>query len=159
MVKYHPVSFHFQVSPRLIAGYPYRYVPEFNLTEDIKFQSVSGLNVQVETEKYYENGQNQYPQVLAKKVNYPDLVLTRGIYLPSQSGFTVWCQKAFENMIISPINLSIQLLNEEHQVLMLWDVQFAWPKEWKIADLNAERGEVLIETLVLNYNRFQFKMP
>ena len=35
-------------------------------------------------------------------------------------------------------------------------IMHAWPKNWKIGELNAERGEVLIETLELNYNYFEF---
>ena len=34
-----------------------------------------------------------------------------------------------------------------------------WPKGWKMGELNAEKGEILIETLELNYNRFEFKDP
>ena len=46
----------------------------------------------------------------------------------------------------------IKLLNEEHQPLMHWTINNVWPRSWKIGELNAERGEVLIETLELNYN-------
>lgn len=158
MVDYHPVSFHFRVSPELLINYPYRFTPSFK-GDDIKFQSVSGLNVQLETESYNENGENGFPHILAKKAKYPDLVLKRGVFRPGESGFTTWCKKAFEDMIISPINLTIELLNEEHNILMFWDVKWAWPKEWKVGDLNAEKGEILIETLVLSYNRFELKTP
>ena len=40
---------------------------------------------------------------------------------------------------------------------MTWNVHRAWPKNWKIADLNADKGEVVIETFELNYNYFTFK--
>jgi len=42
---------------------------------------------------------------------------------------------------------------------MKWVVIHAWPKNWKLGEFNAERSEVLIETLELNYNRFEFVTP
>lgn len=158
MIDYHPVSFHFRVwaEPDFVE-YPQDGSTIYFRDEDIKFQSVSGLNVQVETETFNENGENGFQHVLAKKATYPDLVLKRGIYRPNESGFTDWCKKAFEELKIAPINLMIELLDEKHNTLMYWKVIWAWPKSWSIADLNAERGEILIETLELHYNRFEFK--
>ena len=49
--------------------------------------------------------------------------------------------------------VTIDLLGEDHQPLMTWTVTNVWPRSWRIAELNAERGEILIETLELNYNR------
>ena len=59
-------------------------------------------------------------------------------------------------MKIEPINLDIVLLNENHEPLMKWKVIHAWPVSWKFGELNAEKSEVLLETLELNYNRFEF---
>ena len=42
---------------------------------------------------------------------------------------------------------------------MKWTINNVWPRSWKIAELNAESGEVLIETLELNYNRLIFQTP
>ena len=61
-----------------------------------------------------------------------------------------------QKLPVQPINLEIQLLNEKHEALMKWNVIHAWPKAWKFGELNAEKSEVLIETLELNYNRFEF---
>jgi hypothetical protein len=40
---------------------------------------------------------------------------------------------------------------------MYWVVNNVWPRSWKMGELNAERGEVLLETLELNYNKLLFK--
>lgn len=158
MINYHPVSFHFAVSPeQRRVNYPQDGSVISFSGEDIKFQSVSGLNVQLETETFNENGENGFPHILPKKAKYSDLILKRGIYRPGESGFTDWCKKAFEELKIAPINLIIQLLNEEHEVLLYWKVIWAWPKSWEVTDLNAERGEILIETLKLSYNRYELK--
>jgi phage tail-like protein len=61
---------------------------------------------------------------------------------------------------LKPLKLvSVELLDENHQVLLKWDLEHVWPRSWKVAELNAERSEVLIETLELNFNRLSFKNP
>ena len=88
------------------------------------------------------------------------LTLKRGILKPGKSGLTDWCIDTFNNLKIVPLGVVIvELLDENHNVLLKWDVNHVWPKSWKVAELNAERGEVLIETLELNFNRFILKNP
>ena len=48
--------------------------------------------------------------------------------------------------------VTIKLLGEENKPLMTWTATNVWPRSWKMGELNAERGVVLIETLELNYN-------
>ena len=140
---------------------------------DARFQSVSGLEVQLETETLKEGGENRFEHVLPVRTKYPDLILKRGLISPETgSELTKWCKKAFdqfgyngfdlkkenkENLPVRPINLVVQLLNEKHEPLMQWKVIHAWPKAWKFGELNAEKSEVLIETLELNYNYFEFQ--
>ena len=137
---------------------------------DARFQSVTGLEVQLETETLKEGGENRFEHVLPVRTKYPDLILKRGLISPETgSELTKWCKKAFDqfgfngfdlknkkNLPVQPINLEVQLLNEEHEALMKWKIIHAWPKAWKFGELNAEKSEVLIETLELNYNRFEF---
>ncbi len=42
---------------------------------------------------------------------------------------------------------------------MKWEIIHAWPKKWKFGELNAERSEVLVETIEFNYNFFKFVEP
>lgn len=142
MVDYQTVNFHFKV--------------EFNLGKDydVRFQSVSGLDSTLETESIKEGGENRFEHVIPLRRKYGPLVLKRGLLKPSDSGLTEWIQKAFEHEKVEPIeSLTIKLLNEEHKPLMYWTVNNVWPRSWKIGELNAMQGEILIETLELNYNR------
>ncbi|WP_020598753.1 phage tail protein [Spirosoma panaciterrae] len=128
---------------------------------DARFQSVTGLEAQIETETVKEGGVNGFEHTLPGRRKYSDLVLKRGLLTPEASSeLTKWCLKAFEQLEVQPINLEVALLgegDERPQTLCLWKVIHAWPKSWKMGELNAERGEVLIETLELSYNRFEFK--
>ena len=146
---YQITSFHFQVTFHGLKKFK-----EKNEKDDIRFQSVSGLNVQYDTESYKEGGENRFEHVIPVRTKYSDLVLKRGIFQPGESVLTQWCINAFDNMKFKPINLSVELLDENHNTLLNWEVIHAYPKNWKLADFNAEKGEVLIETFELSYNYY-----
>lgn len=168
--QYQHVGFHFAVSFNgLQQGYD---------SVDARFQSVSGLDVQIQTETIKEGGENNFEHNVPTRRKYTDLVLKRGIFSPQDGSIiTKWCLNAFEKfelnqkkegnnkandamkMAILPIDLDVALLDENHKVLFKWKVIHAWPKHWKMGELNAERSEVLIETIELNYNRFEFSNP
>ena len=65
---YPPVGFHFKVE----------FVNLGN-NNDTRFQSVSGLNVEFETETFKEGGENRFEHKLPVRTKYPDLSLKRGI--------------------------------------------------------------------------------
>lgn len=158
---YQTVGFHFAVSFK---------TKDFQAL-DARFQSVSGLNAQIETERLKEGGENRYTHELPARRKFSDLVLKRGVLSPEVgSKITEWCINAFQHfgqadqnspkrLFIEPVNLEIVLLNEDHEALMKWKVIHAWPKAWKFGDLHAEKSEVLIETLELHYNYFEFTKP
>lgn len=149
---YQLVGFHFSVT--------FHDLPERQAV-DVRFQSVSGLDVQMDTETWKEGGENHFEHILPGRSKFSStLTLKRGLINPKSSGLTDWCINTFNHLKIIPLPVvSVELLNEEHHVLAKWDVQHVWPKSWKVAELNAERGEILIETLELNFNRFILKNP
>ncbi len=143
---YQIVGFHFRV---FFTG-----LPE-SKGADVSFQSVSGLDVQIEKEAMKEGGENRFEHQIPGRSKYTTLTLKRGILKPDDSGLIKWCQQAFQNMIIRPLaNVDVELLNEDHTPLMRWQLSHVWPVSWKVGELNAEKGEVLIETLELNYNYY-----
>ncbi|MFZ2899290.1 MAG: phage tail protein [Saprospiraceae bacterium] len=150
MREYHPVNFHYRVEFLDLPG---------RTPEDIKFQSVTGLSVDFNTDSFKEGGENRFEHIVPARTKYPELVLKRGLYLPGKSGLTDWCNKAFDNFIFQPVNLNVQLLNENHETLVQWKVVHAWPKSWEFGELNAEDGKILIETFKLNYNYFRYRKP
>lgn len=130
---------------------------------DIRFQSVAGLDSSIDIETIKEGGENRFEHVIPTRRKFGPLVLKRGLVGPISSPVANWLKRTFEG---EPFDLAtgkeafqvidtviIDLLGEDHQPLMSWTVTNVWPRSWKIAELNAERSEVLIETLELNYNR------
>ncbi|NTU52239.1 MAG: phage tail protein [Chlorobiaceae bacterium] len=140
---YPPAGFHFRV---VFSG-----IGKSDI--DSRFQSVSGLNVELETESRKEGGENRYEHVLPVRAKYPVLVLKRG--LVSDSGLlTEWCANAFQSLVVRPVDLTVTLLNENHEPLMTWSVRHAWPRKWSHSDLNAEQSALAIETFELQYHYF-----
>jgi phage tail-like protein len=139
---YPPLGFHFKV--------------EFaNLPGEFEFQSVSGLNVELETEEISEGGENRFKHKLPIRTKFPNLVLKRGLLVDSD--LIKWCREAVEDFNISPTNITIKLLNEKHEPLMTWNVVHAYPVKWAVADFNAEESKLVIETIELVYNYFNIQ--
>jgi phage tail-like protein len=139
---YPPLGYHFRVEFNHIKG-------------EFQFQSVSGLNVELETEQIPEGGENRFTHKLPVRTNYPNLVLKRGLLVNSE--LIKWCRDALEEYNIRPVDLTISLLNEEHEPLITWNVVHAWPVKWALADFNAEESKIAIETIELVYNYFNIK--
>jgi phage tail-like protein len=142
---YYPiVNFHFMVQ------FPF----DPTGTTDVSFQSVTGLDSTLETEPVKEGGENRFTHVLPVRRKYGPLVLKRGLLGPDQSQLTSYLQQVFANDVFTPMDMvTIHLLDETHQSLLCWSVNNVWPLSWKLSELNAMQGEVLIETLELNYNQ------
>ena len=141
---YPPVGFHFKVE----------FVGIGN-DNDIRFQSVSGLSIEYDTESFKEGGENRFEHKLPVRTKYADLSLKRGMLTDSK--VIEWCLKAFENREFQPAQINVLLLNENHQPIKRWEVIDAWPKKWSVSDLNALENGVVIETLDLAYKYFNVK--
>ena len=137
-----PVSFHFRVV----------FLDIDTVDNDMLFQSVSGLSASIETDSVKEGGENRFTHTIPVRSQYDDLILKRGVL--TDSGVIRWCRDALEGFTFQPTTVLVQLLNDEHQPLVTWNVIHAWPKKWSVTDLDAEKSELLIETLELSYDFF-----
>ena len=120
---------------------------------DVQFQSVAGLSVDIETEEFAEGGENRFKHKLPVRTKFPNLVLKRG--LVSDSKLIKWCKDAVENFDFSPTDVTIKLLNNEHEPLVTWNVVHAYPVKWSVSDFNAEQNSIAVETIELAYNYFK----
>ncbi len=139
---YPPVSFYYLVSFNGISG----------KVIDTRFQSVSGLTVEMKTEPYKEGGENRFEHILPNRPKYSDLTLKRGF--AKDSDLIQWFSDSFVSMQVVPVTLDIMLLNEESEPLVSWNVVHAWPKKWSLSELDAEKSGIAIETLELHYRTF-----
>lgn len=145
---YPPVAFHFKVE----FGFKQEFHGVPPNKEEIQFQSVGGLTVEMQSETIKEGGENRFEHELPLRTTYPTLVLKRGVV--KDSSLIKWCLNTFQNLEIRPVDMEIKLLNEKHEPLQTWAVKRAWPKKWNVEDLNAMESKVLIESLELKYQHF-----
>lgn len=141
---YPPVGFHFLVK-----------FDGLSEESDTRFQEVTGLTVNVNTEEVEEGGENRFVHKLPKGISYEKIILKRGILKGSK--LVEWCRKAVEEFSFEPRHLLISLLNEDHDELFSWSVVRAYPIKWAFSGLNAQSGELLVETIELNYQYFNLK--
>jgi phage tail-like protein len=139
---YPPLGYHFRVEFNHIKG-------------EFQFQSVSGLSVELETEQIPEGGENRFTHKLPVRAKFPNLVLKRGLLVNSE--LIKWCRDAVDDYNIRPADLTISLLNQEHEPLITWNVVHAWPVKWAMTDFNAEESKIAVETIELVYNYFNIK--
>jgi phage tail-like protein len=125
---------------------------------DVRFQSVSGLSVEYDTEEYKEGGENRFTHKLPVRTKYADMVLKRGMLVgPSVlvgNSVIKWFLDAFRDRTFKAADINVILMNEKSQPLRTWKVAHAVPKKWTVSDFNANESSLVIETLELSYRYF-----
>jgi phage tail-like protein len=121
-------------------------------TNDVRFQSVSGLTVEYDYESFREGGENRFEHKLPVRTKYSDLILKRGML--TDSSVITWFLDAFTNRTFKPADLTVTLMNEKGESLRTWNVAQAIPKKWIVSDFNANENNIVIETLELTYRYF-----
>lgn len=130
--KYPPLNMHFIVQ---FSG------SEFD--DEIHFQSVDGLKARIFD---HEDKSGTY-------VKFDNLILKRA-YLPD-SKMHRWCMDAINYNKQKPLNISVHLLNAQHQPISTWKIEKAIPVAWGVDQLHAQESKILIEIIELAYHRFR----
>ena len=111
------------------------------------FSEVSGLQIEIEVERYREGGVNEYIHHRAGPARYPsNLVLKRGL----TDAETLWrWQRNVTRGIIERKNGSIVVLDGARQEKWRWNFAEAYPVRWSGPDFRAETATVALESLEL----------
>lgn len=137
-----PVGFHFKV--------------DFNIGDipflNHGFQEISGLSVNMSTTEVAEGGENRFKHQIPERPKYSNLVLKRGLIIGSD--VIKWCRDAIENYDFRRANVEIDLLNSLNIPVISWNVIDAYPVKWEVTTFNAEKSELVIETIELTYKYF-----
>ena len=133
MAEYPLPKFHFQV--------------EWGGTK-IGFTEVSGMEVESEVIEYRDGASPEYSKVkMPGMQKYSDITLKRGSF-KSDNEFYQWWDSVKLNTI-ERRDITISLLNEDHEPVMVWKVKNAWPSKITATDLKADANEAAIETMVV----------
>ena len=140
---YPPVGFHFRVEFKF---------DDQSAKSEIHFQEVSGLNKEMTTEEWIEGGENRFVYRFPKGTKYANLVLKRGVKPGSK--IVDWVRDAIDHFDFKPVDVTVTLLNPDHDPLMTWEFVKCWPVKWSTSDLKAQENSIAIETLELNYHYY-----
>lgn len=131
MANYPLVKFHFQV--------------DWGGTK-IGFTEVSGLDVETEVVEYREGSSPEYSKIkMPGMQKFSNITLKRGTF-KSDNEFYQWWNTVKLNTI-ERRDITIKLLNEEHEPVVVWKVKNAWPTKIQSTDLKADGNEVAIESM------------
>lgn len=119
------------------------------------FTEVTGLDFETEVIEYREGNNptyNKHKQPGLTK--FSNITLKRGTVLEDFEFFKLWRETAKfqESNKIKQVfrrDITIKLLNEEHQPIISWTLLNAWPSKIQSTDLKADGNEVAIETMEL----------
>jgi phage tail-like protein len=134
MAEEYPLSkFHFQV--------------EWGGTK-IGFTEVTGLDVETEPIEYRHGASPEYHKIkMPGMQKYADITLKRGTFASDNEFYDWWDTVALNT--IERRDITISLLNESHEPVVVWKVKNAWPVKVQSTDLKADGNEAAIETIEL----------
>src|SRR4030095_167065 len=151
---YPPTGFHFKVEFVGVSG--------MNSDTEQRFQDVSGLSFDIETESLKEGGENRFEYKLPKRAKYPNLVLKRGLL--TNQVLLDWIKSAmstFFTVVIydfKPADILITLLDEADAPVAIWNVVQAYPVKWSVSDFKSTENAIVVESIELAYQYFERKM-
>lgn len=135
---------------------PYR---SYNFKLDIAgvteghFTEVSGLGVRVTPIEYREGGNNQIVRHIPGPVDYAAVTLRFG--LTSSRELWDWLMLAVQGNVERK-NVSIIMLDSSgNNETARWNLNDAWPSEWRGAPLDAMSKEIAIESLTLVFDTLE----
>ncbi len=117
------------------------------------FTEVSGLDVETEVIEYRDGTSPEFFKTkMPGMQKFSNLTLKRGTFKGDNS-FREWYNTIALNKV-DRRDVTISLLNEEHEPTVVWKVIKAWPVKVQATDLKADGNEVAIETLELAHEGF-----
>ncbi|MCG8699914.1 MAG: phage tail protein [Bacteroidales bacterium] len=141
MVEYPLVKFHFQV--------------EWGGTK-MNFSEVTGMSFETEVIEYSGGQSSEYSSIkIPGKQKYQNITLKRGIFEKDNEFFQWWNTVQLGD--VERRDVTISMLNSEHQPIISWQVKRSWPVKVDHGDLKAEGSEVAIETLELAHEGITVK--
>ena len=116
----------------------------------IGFTEVTGLEVTTDKIEYRDGASKEFHKTrMPGMQTFGDLTLKRGVFAGDNEFYDWWNTVALNT--IERRDITISLLNEAHEPVVVWKIKKAWPAKVTSTDLNASGNDTAIETLVLTH--------
>jgi len=114
----------------------------------IGFTEVSGLTIENEVIEYRDGSSPEYSKIKMPGLHkFGNITLKRGVFA-SDNEYFAWMNSVKLNTI-ERRDITINLLNEEHQPVVTWKVKNAWPTKIQSPDMKSDANEAAIESIEL----------
>lgn len=133
-----------------MAEYP---IPKFHFQVEwggakIGFTEVTGLEVSTDVIEYRDGASPEYHKIkMPGMQKFSNVTLKRGTFKGDNDFYAWWNTVALNT--IQRRDVTVSLLNEAHEPVVVWKIKNAWPVKVQSTDLKADGNEVAIETLEL----------
>jgi phage tail-like protein len=133
-----------------MAEYP---LPKFHFQVEwggkkIGFTEVTGLEVTTDVIEYRDGVSPEFHKVkMPGMQKFSNITLKRGKFKSDNEFYDWWNTQQMNT--VQRRDLTISLLNENHEPVFVWKVKNAWPIKVNATDLKADGNEVAIETIEL----------
>lgn len=112
----------------------------------IGFTEVTGLEVTTDVIEYRDGASPEFHKIkMPGMQKFGNITLKRGKFKKDNEFYTWWNTVSLNT--IERRDLTITLLNENHEPVFTWKVKNAWPIKVNATDLKADGNEVAIETI------------
>ena len=126
---------------------------------ETSFKEVSGITVEREVEIIEEGGNNDFAYRLPKgPTKYSNLILKRGL-MSTTSPLATWCFEMLQSTLATKIEaktIHVELQDTyDGSKVMKWSFMRAWPIKWEVSGFDAQKSEIVIESIEFAYNYFK----
>jgi phage tail-like protein len=131
-----------------MAQYP---LPKFHFRVEwggtrIGFTEVTGLEVSTDLIEYRDGASPEYSKIkMPGMQKFGNITLKRGIFKSDNEYYKWWNTHALNT--IERRDITISLLNESHEPVVVWKIKNAWPVKVQSTDLKGDGNEVAVETI------------
>jgi phage tail-like protein len=131
-----------------MANYP---LPKFHFRVEwggskIGFTEVTGLNIENEMIEYRDGSSPEYHKIKMPGLQkYGNITLKRGMF-NGDNEFFQWLNTVSLSKV-ERRDVSIALLNENHEPVYVWKVKNAFPTKVTAPDFKSDANEVAVETI------------
>ncbi|MFA6057022.1 MAG: phage tail protein [Taibaiella sp.] len=131
-----------------MANYP---LPKFHFRVEwggsrIGFTEVTGLNLETEVIEYRDGSSPEYNKIKMPGLRkYGNITLKRGTFA-NDNEYYAWFNTVNLNQI-ERRDVTISLLNENHEPVVVWKVKNAFPIKIQSPDMKSDANEAAIESI------------
>jgi phage tail-like protein len=114
------------------------------------FAECSGLQIDMEPEKYEEGGENRFVHKFRNRMSHPNLVLKRGV--TNEAALLQWLLDCQDR--VTRREGLVALVAPDATRVRAWRIKDAFPVKWQGPTLNASSNNLATETLEIAHHGF-----